>query len=68
MIIGGIDKSDPDYLSPMKTEIWEFDNGGPIQRNIIQTNLRNNNYAQGIALFEVDANYCKNVTGKSLRF
>ena len=66
MIIGGSDFSD--YLSPMETEIWEFDNGGPIQRKIIHTSLRNNYYAQGTALFEVDANYCKNVTGKSLRF
>lgn len=50
----------------IKTEIWEFDNGGPvIRRKIIETNLRNRYYREGIALFEVDANFCKNWTGKS---
>ena len=65
MIIGGKDSSDPDYLSTMKTEIWELDNGvnNIIRRKIIDTNLPNNRYSNGIALFEVDANFCKKVTG-----
>ena len=57
MIIGG---HGPGNSSSMETELWELDNG---VYNIIQPNLPNNHYAFGVALFEVDANFCKKVNG-----
>ena len=59
MIIGGMDSS---FLGTMETEIWELDNG---VHNLIQPNLPNNEYTQGMALFEVDANFCKKGKGQS---
>ena len=60
MIIGG---SFGD-LSSMQTEIWELDNE---VYNLIQPNLPDDEYSTGMALFEVDANFCKKNKGKSSR-
>ena len=59
MIIGGSDFSG---LPSMPTETWAFYGVS----KIIQPNFPNDKYAYGIALLEVDANFCKK--GKSLRF
>ena len=58
MIIGG---SFGD-LSSMQTEIWELDNE---VYNLIQPNLPDGEYAEGMALFEVDANFCRKGKGQS---
>ena len=55
MIIGGQDGV-PVNSQSMQTEIWELDDE---VYNIIQPNLPNDAYAWGLALFEVDANFCK---------
>ena len=52
MIIGGNDLNSQN----IQTEIWELDDE---VYNIIQPNLTNDAYAWGLALFEVDANFCK---------
>ena len=61
MIIGGRNWFDS---SSMQTEIWKLDNSA---YKIIQPNLPWGDYSEGVALFEVDANFCKKNTGKSLR-
>ena len=58
MIFGG---RNPD-LSSLQTEIWELDNE---VYNLIQPNLPDNEYSVGIALFEVDANFCRKGKGQS---
>ena len=58
MIIGGIN---PDFPS-LQTEIWELDNG---VYNLIQPNLPEGDYSGRMALFEVDANFCRKGKGQS---
>ena len=58
MIFGG---RNPD-LSSLQTEIWELDNE---VYNLIQPNLPEGEYAVGMALFEVDANFCRKGKGQS---
>ena len=61
MIIGGIDPFFKHEPSSMQPEIWKLDNSA---YKIIQPI---GVYSDGVALFEVDANFCKKNTGKSLR-
>ena len=58
MIIGG----SVGDLSSLQTEIWELDNE---VYNLIQPNLPEGEYAVGMALFEVDANFCRKGKGQS---
>ena len=57
MIIGGANSLSS---SSMKTEILELDNE---VHNIIQPDLPNDFYGWGMAVFEVNANFCKKVPG-----
>ena len=44
------------FLSYLDTEIWEFEAGN---NNVIDPSLPDWDYAYGIALFVVDADFCK---------
>ena len=44
------------FFRDLDTEIWEFETGN---YRIINPSLREGEYAGGIALFVVDADFCK---------